>query len=74
MPSSENYHLIVVTDLPRERFARTRIQVARTLDEALALAAEANGGSLKGVETTLMPHGGQHLSPAPGVTLSLYRI
>ena len=56
--SSETYHLIVVTDLPRERFARTRIQVARTLDEALALAAACNGGSLKGVETTLMPHGG----------------
>ena len=48
----------MVTDLPRERFARTRIQVARTLDEALALAAACNGGSLKGVETTLMPHGG----------------
>lgn len=56
--SSENYHLIVVTDLPKERFARTKVQVARTLDEALALAAACNGGSLKGVETTLMPHGG----------------
>ena len=56
--TSENYHLILVTDLPRERFARTKIQVARTLDEALALAAACNGGSLDGVETTLMPHGG----------------
>ena len=56
--SSETYHLIVVTDLPKERFARTKVQVARTLDEALALAAACNGGSLKGVETTLMPHGG----------------
>lgn len=56
--TSENYHLILVTDLPAERFARTKIQVARTLNEALALAAKCNGGSLDGVETTLMPHGG----------------
>lgn len=56
--TSENYHMILVTDLPAERFARTKIQVAHTLDEALALAAKCNGGSLDGVETTLMPHGG----------------
>ncbi len=56
--SSENYHLILVTDLPRERFARTKIQIAHTLDEALALAAQCNGGSLEGMETILMPHGG----------------
>lgn len=56
--TAENYHLILVTDIPAERFAHTKIQVARTLDEALALAAQCNGGSLDGVETTLMPHGG----------------
>lgn len=56
--TSENYHLILVTDLPAERFARTKIQVAHTLDEALALADKCNGGSLDGMETTLMPHGG----------------
>ncbi len=56
--ASENYHLILVTDIPSERFERTKIQVARTLDEALVLAAQCNGGSLDGVETTLMPHGG----------------
>ena len=56
--TAENYHLIVVTDLPAERFTHTKIQVARTLDEALALAAACNGGSLQGVETVLMPHGG----------------
>ena len=56
--ASENYHLILVTDIPSERFGRTKIQVARTLDEALALAAQCSGGSLDGVETTLMPHGG----------------
>lgn len=56
--TAENYHLILVTDIPGERFAHTKIQVARTLDEALALAAQCNGGSLDGVETTLMPHGG----------------
>lgn len=56
--TAENYHLILVTDLPRERFARTKIQAVKTLDEALALAAGYQGGSLDGVETTLMPHGG----------------
>lgn len=56
--TAEHYHLILVTDLSGERFVNTRIQIARTLDEALALAAQHNGGSLAGVETTLMPHGG----------------
>lgn len=56
--TAENYRMILVTDIPAERFVHTRIQVARTLEEALALAARANGGSLDGVETTLMPHGG----------------
>lgn len=56
--TAENYHLILVTDIPGERFGRTKIQVARTLDGALALAAQCNGGSLDGVETILMPHGG----------------
>lgn len=56
--TAENYHLILVTDIPGERFEHTKIQVARTLDEALALAAKCSGGSLEGVETILMPHGG----------------
>lgn len=56
--TAENYRLILVTDLPAERFTHTKIQVAKTLDEALALAAACNGGSLQGVETVLMPHGG----------------
>lgn len=56
--TSENYHLILVTDIPKERFERTKIQVAQTLDEAMALAAQWNGGSLDGVETVLMPYGG----------------
>lgn len=56
--TAENYHLILVTDIPSDCFKNTKIQVAQTLDEALALAAQHNGGSLEGVETTLMPHGG----------------
>ena len=56
--TAENYHMILVTDIPADRFTRTKIKVARTLDEALAMAAAENGGSLEGVETTLMPHGG----------------
>ena len=55
---AERYHMILVTDIPSERFKRTKIRVARTLDEALTLAAEYNGGTLAGVETTLMPYGG----------------
>ena len=47
--TAENYHLILVTDIPAEQFAHTKIQVAHTLDEALALAAQCNGGSLDGV-------------------------
>ena len=56
--ASENYNLILVTDIPGECFEHTKIQVAQTLDEALALAANCNDGTLDGVETTLMPHGG----------------
>ncbi len=56
--TAEKYHLILVTDIPAERFARTKIQAARTLDEALALAVQCNGGSLKVIKTILMPHGG----------------
>lgn len=56
--ASENYNLILVTDIPGECFEHTKIQVAQTLDEALALAAKCHGGALDGVETTLMPHGG----------------
>ena len=56
--TSEHYHLILVTSLPDTVFEKTSIQTAKTLDEALALAAGGNGGSLDGVETILMPHGG----------------
>lgn len=64
--TAEHYHLILVTDLPAQRFAHTRVQVASTLDEALALAARANGGTLAGLETTLIPHGGSTF-PLPRV-------
>lgn len=49
--TAEHYHLILLTDLLGEKFART-------LNDVLVLAAQHNGGSLEGVETTLMPHGG----------------
>lgn len=55
--SAEKYHLIIVSDLDARRFARTRLHIVRTLDEALKVAAEFNGGSLSGVATALMPHG-----------------
>lgn len=56
--TAEHYHLIRVTEIPGKKFACTGIQVARTQNEALALAAQHNGGSLKGVGTALMPYGG----------------
>lgn len=55
--SAEKYHLIIVSDLDVGQFARTQLHIARTLDEALKIAASLNGGSLEGVATALMPHG-----------------
>lgn len=55
--SAEKYHLIIVSDLDAGQFTRTQLHIARTLDEALKIAAALNGGSLEGVATALMPHG-----------------
>lgn len=58
--SAERYDLILVTSLPRERFGSVRLRVAATLDEALDIAGEINGG-LEGLEAALMPHGANTL-------------
>lgn len=57
--SGEKLHLIAVTDIPQERFGTAKIHAVKTLDEALALARELNGG--KDLRATLMPHGANTL-------------
>ena len=59
--SAERYHLILVTGIQAEEFAKTGIQVVTTLDEALELAAGFHGGSLDGVKTALLPSGANTL-------------
>ena len=58
--SAERYRFIMVTDIPKEKFANTKIHAVKTLGEALALAKELNGGSLE-LRTTLLPHGANTL-------------
>ncbi len=59
--SAEKYHLILVTSLPQEKFAQTKIHTAKTLDEALDIARRLNGGSVDGMRTALLPHGASTL-------------
>lgn len=59
--TAEKYHLILVTSMDEQRFAKTNIKIAHTLQEALEIAASFFGGSLKGVPTALMPHGASTL-------------
>lgn len=55
--SAEKYHLIIVSDLDARQFTRALLHITPTLDEALKIAADLNGGSPDGVATALMPHG-----------------
>lgn len=57
--AAEKYHLILVTGLPAEKFAKTKIRTAKTLDEALDIAAGLNGGSLDGLDAALLPTGAE---------------
>ena len=57
--SGEKYHMIAVTDIPQEAFGTAKIHAVKTLDEALALARQLNGG--KDLRTTLLPHGANTL-------------
>lgn len=50
----------MVTEIPPEKFAKTKIHAVKTPDEALALAKELNGGSLE-LRTTLLPYGANTL-------------
>lgn len=54
--TAEKYTFIFVTDFEARNFSKTKMHIVRTLDEALALAARLNGGSLRG-DVCLMPNG-----------------
>lgn len=57
--SAEKYHMIAVTDMAQEDFGYAKIHVVKTLEEALALSRELNGG--RDLPATLMPHGANTL-------------
>ena len=57
--SAEKYHMIVVTGMEQADFGTSKIHVVKTLDQALALSRELNGG--KDLRATLMPHGANTL-------------
>ena len=57
--SAEKYHMIVVTGMDQADFGTSKIHVVKTLDQALALSRELNGGT--DLRATLMPHGANTL-------------
>ncbi len=62
--AAEKQTFILVTDMDAACFARTGIIAVKTLDEALAVARQRNGGSLS-MKTILMPHGATTLPRLP---------
>lgn len=54
--SAAKYKAILVTDMEQEFFNNAGIRVAKTLDDALAIARELNGGKLD-MDIALLPHG-----------------
>ena len=57
--TAENYNLIAVTGIAQSEFGTSKIHAVSTLDEALSLSRELNGG--KDLRATLMPHGANTL-------------
>ena len=57
--SAEKHNLIMVSSMNAADFAKTKIHITTTLDEALALAKKLNGG--KDLRATLLPHGANTL-------------
>ena len=57
--SAEKHHLIAVTGIPQEQFGTAKIHAVKTLDEALELSRQLNGG--KDLRATLLPHGANTL-------------
>lgn len=54
--TAEKYTFIYVTDLDASNFAKTKMHIVHTLDEALELASKLCGGKLPG-DVLLMPNG-----------------
>ena len=57
--TAENYNLIAVTGIAQSEFGTSKIHAVSTLDEALSLSRELNGG--KDLRAALMPHGANTL-------------
>ena len=57
--TAEKHPLIVVTEIPQARFGASKIHAVKTLDEAMALSRELNGG--RDLRATLLPHGANTL-------------
>ncbi len=57
--SAEKHNLIMVCSMAAEDFAKTKIHIVTTLDDALALAKKLNDG--KDMRATLLPHGANTL-------------
>ena len=56
---AETHHMIAVTSMDQKDFGTAKIHVVRTLDEALELSRQLNGG--KDLRATLLPHGANTL-------------
>lgn len=59
--TAEKYNMIIVTSIPAEKFAKTKIHAVKTLDEALEVAKKLNGGSIDDMKVALLPHGANTL-------------
>lgn len=59
--SAEKYNFIMVTEMTQDAFCYTKLHAVKTVEEALALAASFNGGSLESTPALLMPQGGSTL-------------
>ena len=59
--TAERYNMILVTEIPAEKFKNTKIHVVKTLDEALRVAKELNGNSIDDMKVALLPHGANTL-------------
>lgn len=61
--AGEQFKLLLVSDIPGEKFAHTNVHACSSLEEALALAHELNNGKLPS-NAVVMPHGATTL-PMP---------
>ena len=59
--TAERYNMILVTEIPADKFKNTKIHVVKTLDEALRVAKELNNGSIDNMKVALLPHGANTL-------------